>query len=74
MLVEAMQSHFYFACFALQVPYEGVSRMTTSMKRKHRDRVVRRKIFEIEPTANAPLYTQIQLTHGLHLSIAGVSA
>jgi len=25
-----------------RVPYEGVSRMTTSMKRKHRDRVVRR--------------------------------
>jgi len=24
------------------VPYEGVSRMTSSMKRKHRDRVVRR--------------------------------
>lgn len=25
-----------------RVPYEGVSRMTTSMKRKHRDRIVRR--------------------------------
>jgi len=25
-----------------RVPYQGVSRMTTSMKRKHRDRVVRR--------------------------------
>ena len=28
-------------CFA-GVPYEGVSRMQTSLRRRHRDRVVRR--------------------------------
>ena len=57
-----------------RVPYEGVSRMTTSMKRKHRDRVVRRRELKVIEHFNAHSYSQQKLTCCLYLSIAGVSA
>jgi len=50
-----------------RVPYEGVSRMTTSMKRKHRDRVVRRGLglivesdFYTTPAGRAHFANQLQ--------------
>jgi len=50
-----------------RVPYEGVSRMTTSMKRKHRDRVVRRGLglivesdFYATPAGRAHFANQLQ--------------
>ena len=52
-------------CFGSQ--YEGVSRMTTSMKRKHRDRVVRRGLglsvesdFYTTPAGRAHFANQLQ--------------
>ena len=39
-----------------RVPYEGVSRMQTSLRRRHRDRVVRRGIgMTIESDVSSPL-------------------
>ena len=50
-----------------RVPYEGVSRMTTSMKRKQRDRIVRRGLammiesdFYTTPAGRAHFANQLQ--------------
>ena len=46
-----------------RVPYEGVSRMTTSMKRKHKDRIVRKGLAMMSTRTffprNSPLCTDV---------------
>ena len=62
-----------------RVPYEGVSRMTTSMKRKHKDRIVRKGLammiesdFYTTPAGREHFQNQLQSIRCKHLSLANL--
>ena len=52
-----------------RVPYEGISRMQTSLRRRHRDRVVRRgSMFQLQTNARPwkPCLPLLTTKHSLH--------